>query len=146
MSRSSALTRRSQQSKCHRRHWRLLYRSVSATDLICRRECLKKIGEFEVKIDEMNVDSSHTSTQIELSIPLRYDRYSCQIGVFFEPARSDQKCISYRKGILVNSKTANGRSGLRDPNAEEGDGITIIRLNMPSIKSTRPRLSVFPCH
>lgn len=127
MSRSSALTRRSQQSKCHRCHRRLLYRSVSATDLTCRRECLKKISEFEVKIDEMNVDSSYTSTQIKLSIPLRYERYSCQIGILFESATSDQKCISQWKGILVNSKTVNGRSGLRDPNAEAGDGITIIR-------------------
>ena len=43
----------------------------------------------------------------------------------------------FMTGILVNFKTANGRDLLRNSNAEAGDGITIIRLNMPNIKSKR---------
>lgn len=52
----------------------------------------------------------------------------------------------FTKGILVNFKTANGRDRLQNSNAEAGDGITIIRLNMPNIKGRRARLLyLFPC-
>ena len=46
----------------------------------------------------------------------------------------------FTKGIKVNFKTANGRDRLRNSDAEAGDGITIIRLNMPNIKGRRARL------
>lgn len=71
-------------------------------------------------------DTANSSETNEYEFMLNYSKPTSSEGMRF-----------FLKGILVNFKNANGRDPLRDSNAEAGDGITIIRLSMPNIKSKR---------
>ena len=146
ISRSSAAFLRVQpESKCPRRHRRLQHWSVSATDRLADKIVSKagyqrdKAIWSSIKCILWHWPEYYCQYLVYVS---RWLERVCGIGLlqnaFLYIAR-----LTWTFRSISRLPIKNGRDRSHDSNAEEGDGIIILRFNMPNIKCKRARLLVF---